>query len=374
MAKDTLLINVDSAILGRHATHLTGVGRTTVDLLTALQEEELPFEIILYWQSLRGNPVALNDIKFRKKKALFPAGLISNLKLFTINPSEICIQHTLHHIPHNFGFVSRPASTVLTIHDAMFFSYPEEFLGHALLRQRLPELAQKCKSIVTCSESSKYDIIRYMHIPDEKVEVIPWGVSDRIFYPEEPSTVKKALDNWGISRPYFMMVSCDLGRKNTLTLIHAYKNYLNQKSDHDLVLLWANPPETIQELCKSEVDAGRIHFCQGVSTDELRALYSGATLTFFPSKYEGFGLPILESMACGTGVVTCNNSSLHEVGGDTAYYIHPDVEGEYIEYMKLFAVNGKDYQHTISSSLAHASLYTWEKTAKAYIRFYERNL
>ena len=374
--KKRLLIDANSTIVRKGQSYIPGVGRTTLDLIRALaQIDDLPFEIVLYSQTVRGRRLQYYKLPFKSINFPLPGNSRMRKVTGTLPIRELFIGYDLLHIPHNFDYVYAPEKTVVTIHDAMFFSYPEDFLGHASARERYPELARKCKAIVTCSRSSKNDIVHYMNIPPEKVTVIPWGVNTDTFYPQNGDDSSRYLrDTFGINRPYFFSVSCDVGRKNTISLARAYKKFLEERANHDLVLVWKSPPDEYIKECSREIGNKRIHILKSVTDDELRMLYSNATAMFFPSKYEGFGLPVLESMACGTPVVTCRNSSLHEAGGDAALYTGPDDIDHMVAIMEQFDSGNYDIMKLRSISLEHAKKYSWEKTARAYTRFYEENL
>jgi glycosyltransferase involved in cell wall biosynthesis len=287
---------------------------------------------------------------------------------------DFLFKHDLLHVPHNFEFVSNPDKTVLTIHDALFYSYPEDFLGHSFARKNYPELARNCKGIVTCSKSSKSDIIQFMGVPEEKITVIPWGVNEKIFFRSDENKTTEKLRQIGLHKPFFLMVSCDIGRKNTLNVMRAYSKFSNNNVSHMLVLVWSNPPQAYLNEFADEIANGRIVFLSGIDDQLLQNLYSGATVSFFPSRYEGFGLPILESMACGTPVVTCANSSLKEVGGEAAIYVDPDGIDEMAEVMSEFERGSFNRDDLVQKSIANASNFTWKKTAFQYIDFYDKNL
>jgi glycosyltransferase involved in cell wall biosynthesis len=107
-----------------------------------------------------------------------------------------------------------------------------------------------------------------------------------------------------------------------------------------------------------------------VSDSDLRLLYCGATAMLFPSKYEGFGLPVLEAMACGTPVVTCNAASLPEVGGDAAIYVQPGADAALYDVMEAFLNNGHDRQSLRQKSLVQAAEFSWERTARETLQVY----
>lgn len=239
------------------------------------------------------------------------------------------------------------------------------------VRKVLPKKLNKCRAIITCSESSKNDIIRYFDIDPGKIHVTYWGINHALFKPaDDKAFLRKELTaKFGINKPYFFACSCNYKRKNTIELIKAYNLLSKQHPENDLVVVWNYYGKDIEELTR---DNNRIHLIRRVSDEDLAKLYNGAIATYYPSKYEGFGLPILESMACGTPVVTANNSSLPEIGLDIASYLETnDVDGilssmEKIENGNAFAPN------SIDRGINHASTFTWKRCAEKTLDVYQK--
>lgn len=368
-------MDVNSIVVPTGRKYLSGIGRTTLELLLAFQKmQELPIELRLFTQRLPDSGIDQYRLPFEYLYFPLPGSGMLKDWVNRFKVKERFYKYDLYHLPHNYDQVSNPSKTVLTIHDAMFFSYPEAFLGHDYAREKCPKLAKSCRAIVTCSQSSKSDIVHYMNIPPEKVTVIPWGVSHIVFHPERnPIEMRRKLEERGLRRPFFVMISCDIGRKNTISLMQSFRAYLQDKNaDHDLVLAWNNPPKEYLDQFANEINTGRMHILSNVDDQLLRHLYNGATASFFPSKYEGFGLPVLESMACGTPVVTCNNSSLTEAGGDVAIYVDPDGIEEMAQCMRDFESGKIDRSDLGHRSLIHAARFNWHNTAKEYLSFYQR--
>lgn len=373
--RKTVVIDGNSMVYRTGMTHLPGIGRTTFELVTALQGiDDLPFDVTIFTQTIRGRLAAENS-SFSHVNLPVPPRKPFEWMLKKLPLLDILVPHDLLHIPHNYALVFNPSNTVITIHDAMFFSYPESFLGHEYAREHYPSLARLCRAIITCSQSSKHDIVKYMGVSPEKVAVAPWGVNHNIFYPSDKNQafliLKKELK---VNKPFFVSVSCDIGRKNTIAVMRAFRFALSKDIDHDLLLVWGDPPQEYLVEYASEVRAGRIRFVSHVDDRILRLLYSASTLSWFPSKYEGFGLPVLESMACGTPVVTCRNSSLVEVGGDAALYVDPEDVQTMADLMVAFDKGWKEYDKLVAKSIEHASGFTWGRTARKYAAFYAANL
>ena len=370
-----LLVDGNSIVYRSGMSYLPGIGRTTLELVSAMQRiDDLPFDVAIFTQTIRGN-LAVKSAPFKHINLPLPVGKPSELMLKKIPILDMIAPHDLLHIPHNYAVVFNPSKTIVTIHDAMYFSYPEKFLGHEHARKLYPPFIKACRSIVTCSYSSKRDIVEYMGISPDKISVVPWGVNTNVFYPTSKDDVLKSLEKtMGIKRPYFVCVSCDIGRKNTISAMRAFRNALRQNIEHDLILVWGNPPEKYIREFSTEIKSNRIRFVSHVDDHALRLLYCGSTLSLFPSKYEGFGLPVLESMACGTPVMTCNNSSLVEVGGDVALYVEPDDILTMSDLMIGFDKGWQGYDEMVHKSLKHASSFTWECTADKYVEIFAENM
>ncbi|MEN6453282.1 MAG: glycosyltransferase, partial [Prolixibacteraceae bacterium] len=145
--------------------------------------------------------------------------------------------------------------------------------------------------------------------------------------------------------------------------------------EHMLILVWNNPPKSYRDQFSREIESDCIRFEGGINDETLRLLYTGASASFFSSRYEGFGLPVLESMACGTPVITCLNSALPEVGSNAALYIDPDDVRGMADIMEAFEKKTIDRRKDLSKKcLVQAQEFTWEKTARAYLNFYKKHL
>ncbi|MDI9432760.1 MAG: glycosyltransferase family 1 protein [Planctomycetota bacterium] len=173
-----------------------------------------------------------------------------------------------------------------------------------------------------------------------------------------------------LDRPYFLSVSCDVGRKSSPELLAQFLKLAERGCTHDLVMVWRHPPEYVTAMVEANPEGQKVHLLPFVSDSDLRLLYCGATAMLFPSKYEGFGLPVLEAMACGTPVVTCNAASLPEVGGDAVIYIQPGDDAALHDVMAAFLDNGHDRQNLREKGRAQAARFSWERTARETLQVY----
>ena len=370
MRKKRLLIDVNAVVSYYASGTINGIGRTALELVYALAEMgDLPFDVILYSQNMKGIGAHNMPVPFRKKHFYWPHRGNFDKVLAATPIQEWLTGYDIKHIPDNFGYTHRPEKAIVTIHDAMFFSHPEQFLGHDFARENYPKLARRAKAIITCSQNSKNEIAEFMGVPEEKIHVCPWGVDRTIFYPHQPQP-----NRYTAGRPFFLSVSCDIGRKNTISVLRAYEEFIKNNPTHDLVLVWRRPPVEVLEKYTQGVFAEKVHFVTGISDVELGDLYAEATATFFPSKYEGFGLPVLESMAAGTPIVTCTNSSLAEVGGEAALYVEPEDIMAMTQWMETFENASVDMNKLVTDSISQADKFTWKSCAEKTVEVYKHCL
>jgi glycosyltransferase involved in cell wall biosynthesis len=354
--------------LGRN----NGIGRTCIELIKALDKirDELPFEIELYTQNVKGVSGRSLNTNFKShhvylRNTSFGINLAKKLRL-----REIISNYTLQHITHNCENVVDPSKCIVTVHDAMFMKLDVDNFDYDKARTIYPKFIRNCKHVITCSEYSKKDIIELIGVPEENISVIPWGIDHDIFFEEKnKDDIRIRLRNeFGLNSPYFLSVSCDAERKRTDKLIETYLKLDNPHND--LVLVWANPPENIKRICENT----RIHLISDISNDALRMLYNCATAAINPTSYEGFGLPILEAMACGCPTITCHNSSLPEVGKDIAIYIDEPIELNLPKLMHQLDMNEIDTRSRVHAGIIWANTFQWEYTSRQTAKVYAKVL
>ena len=272
----------------------------------------------------------------------------------------------------HFQYVVPPVThcpTVVMIHDISYEFYPEYFNKLELKRMKLliPFSAKKSQHVLTVSEYSKEQIIRKYGVPDDKVTVTYNGVSDKFCVFEEESEVTQKLSRFVFYKPFILAVGNLQPRKNIEHLIRSYaKLRAAEKIDIDLVLVgqlrWGGM--SIFDELESLGVKQHIHVTGYVSEDELVALYNKAIIFAYPSLYEGFGLPLIEAMACGTPVISSNASCLPEVGGAAAYYVDPHSESEMMLAIETLANNEALRSKLIVKGFEQAKKFTWKNCAE----------
>lgn len=235
------------------------------------------------------------------------------------------------------------------------------------LTKVLPRMMSRMDYALTVSESSKTDILANTTLPDERVRVTHIAM-DHTIYNSETQADPAVMTKNGIEGNYILYVSrIEHPGKNHQTLIRAFEK-LCQTDAFDGTLVLAGGDFLGAEAVHALIDASpvrdRIQRLGFVDTDDLPSLFAGATVFTFPSLYEGFGIPVLEAMACGVPVVASNCSSLPEVGGDTISYFEPTDADGLCERMKELLTDSALREARRSAELARAATFSWERTAR----------
>jgi glycosyltransferase involved in cell wall biosynthesis len=222
---------------------------------------------------------------------------------------------------------------VVTIHDMSWFTVGRFHSGAKRLYFRLliPYSLWRADSVLVDSESTRRDVVAFLggEREDKQIVSAPLGV-DSSFRPALDEEVRAARARFGLGRPFILNVGVIEPRKNQAGLIRAYRKLLEGAAslDTDLVIVGSKVhgwnSEEVFQLADDPMLKGRVHLLGTVVDEELIALMTGCTVFAYPSFYEGFGLPVLEAMACGAPVVTSDISSMPEVGGNAAVYVDPN--------------------------------------------------
>jgi glycosyltransferase involved in cell wall biosynthesis len=258
--------------------------------------------------------------------------------------------------------------TVVTIYDLVLEKFPETMYwkNWLSLKTLMRISARKASKIIAISENTKKDIIDYFGIDEEKIRVIYLGV-DSQFSPQPDPNEADALEKYNLTDGYILSVGTLEPRKNFHRLINAYKMVASSgQKTPKLVIIgghgWGN-----EELGKVVRESGldeRVILAGYVPDEDIPVLYRNASVFVYPSLYEGFGLPPLEAMACGTPVITSNLSSIPEVVGDAAILIDPYNTAEIAQAIASVLKNEGLRDSLRTSGLVRSKLFNWEKTAR----------
>lgn len=357
---------------------LTGISRYTLELARAY--ETMPdLDVVLF---KAGDLGPLADSPFEQVDlpgcARLP-GLLTLGHVMLPALARRCRLDILHDpsavTPLLFG--AGGARVVSTVHDVIPVSYPgySSRVDELIYRRWLPHRLPRNQRVITDSQHSKADIVRYMGVPPEKIDVVMLGVRD-LFRPVTPDAGEAVLRRFGISFPYVMFLGNLTRRKNIELALRGFARVAGQFPDLRFVL--AGPKlfrETPIGALADELGIGdRIVLPGAISDADLPALYSGARAFLFPSFYEGFGLPVLEAMACGTPVISSAASSLPEVAGDAALLVDPNSLDEMTDALTRVLTDEALRALLRARGLAQAARFTWAETARQTADIYRAML
>jgi len=274
------------------------------------------------------------------------------------------------HCPVGLAPVRSQVPVAITVHDVMALEHPEWFTRGNRLQQRLllGPAARSAAVVLTPSEFSRHRAIERLGLDPERVRVTPWGV-DEVFSPDERSD--EALARLGVRGRYLLTVGALRPRKNLEGALVAFEQ-LAGHDDLELVVAggrgW-DDAELLDRLRHSPA-AGRIRLTGRVSDADLAELYRGAECFLFPSRYEGFGLPPLEAMACGAPVVSSDRTSMPEVVGDAAVLVHPDDADGLVAAVESVLASPERRAELSERGRRRAAAFTWERCARLTVDAY----
>jgi len=272
-----------------------------------------------------------------------------------------------------FNYVIPPGVSgkkVLYIYDMAYKVYPETINKRTKvdLSRNLKKSCKRADLICTISNFSKNEIIRYMEVEADKIKVIPCGVDHHIFHTHyDKDAINKIKNKYGIQGSYFLYLGTLEPRKNVKCLVRAYILLLKRCSNCPMLVIAGKKGwlyEDIFSLIIEEKIQDKVVITGYVEENEVPILMNGAFAFLFPSLYEGFGLPVLEAMACGTPVITSSLSALPEVAGQAAILINPKIEYEVCEAMQELLEKSALRNQLIKAGMIHSQKFTWERAAK----------
>lgn len=257
--------------------------------------------------------------------------------------------------------------SIVTVYDLAFLRHPETFhrSNRLYLRAATVWSTRRARRVIAISSFTARELHELLRVPEEKIAVIYSGVDDR-FAPAPVEAQRAARAKYGLDRPYFISVGTLEPRKNLVTLIEAYACLLQTRHDVPDLILAGKPGWLFAPIFARIRTLGlesRVRTTGYVHEADLPALYSGAVALVYPSVYEGFGLPPLEAMACGTPVLASNTTSLPEVVGDAGLLITPNDVAAWTHGLEELMQDRELTRRLRARGLARATRFRWESTA-----------
>lgn len=355
--------------------HGTGIGTYTDNLIQGLLSIDNTNDYLIYW-------AGENYDKFRKPNCSVVMASNKHHRFFEdvyFPQNNKANNIDLHHIPQNgIGMNSLMESKkIVTIHDLIPYIMPETVGRGYLIKflQEMPKIIKEAASIITVSEWSKNEILRFFPNAEKKTFVTHLAAKT-IFKPLNKSFCKDVLKNkFKIDNDFILYIGGFSPRKNVTALLRAFsKIHGSLPSEYKLVITGSIKGEgsMLPEMCEKLKISDKVIFTGFVDEAKLPIFYNAAALFVYPSLYEGFGLPPLEALSCGTPVVTSNVTSIPEVVGDAAILINPLDEEELASKIASVLSDTKQAEALSINGLDKAKEYTWAQTAHKTLLVYNK--
>ncbi len=368
----SIYVDVSAAVHRR-----AGLGRYSESLARALAPY-IGDELALFYnrefgiEPLKGMerfPTRTVGLSYKSWRLLVWLGQLTRLSFRGLIPGAQLFHATEHLLPNFPGI-----PTVLTVHDLIFHHLPQHHkpLNRWYLNLTMPLYCRRADHIIAVSETTRHDLLKLYKLPPEKVTVI-YEAADPRFAPQPPQVIEAVRARCNLPDRYLLYVGTIEPRKNLTNLFYAWEHLYASKLVPPLVIVGKSG--WLDGDFFAAVEQSRfyreVRFTGFVLDEDLPAIYAGATAFVFPSLYEGFGLPPLEAMACGTPVACSNASSIPEVVGNAALTFHPNVDSIELALRKI--ANDTDLQDDYRErGFQQAARFSWDQTARETLAVYRR--
>lgn len=368
------------AISGYTGPRKTGIGRTLENILSHVSRFDLNgVDLYLFknWDMEElSTPSGIKVLPIQVSKRSSIGNLLWHQFVY---PARLLFMRAdVSYIPNVTLLLFKPCPTVVVIHDLIEFNVPNKFSRARMVYRKLavPITARRADRIITVSENTKRDLVKLLKVPESKIEVVYNGVDPR-FKPAGEHLVREVRAKYSLPSKYILFVgTIDHPGKNAMSLVEACAALWSRGmlQEHHLVLVgqkgfgYEQIMHRITELGVTE----RVRTLGYVGDADLPAIYTGADVFAFLSLYEGFGLPILEAMACGTPVVAAKTSCLPEICGDAALLVDPyDVAGIANAILRLSSE--RQLRAELSAKgLERVKAFSWERAARSTLEVLTR--
>lgn len=370
-------IGIDARAIYRN---LDGIGRYSLNLIRALAKIDKENEYVIFRNNLFGEPI-VESPNFREVHIGFPPlSLRTGFYLGRLVKKEnVDIFHSLFFIAPFWGI----DNLVVTVHDLMALNFPGFFSGRNFLTSKyaylfhkymIPRAILRSGKLIAVSNSTKSDLEQFFNLNSNKVSVIHEAADPSFRKIENTETLETYRRNVLLPENFILYVGNTKPYKNISTLLRAFKLFKTTwKSDYFLVVAGKKDRfhQTTFQMAKELGLLSNVRFFDNFTEKELPLLYNLAKLFVFPSYYEGFGLPPLEAISCGTPVIASSSASLPEILGEGATLIDPDDVNGFAKAMKDVLTNDGLRKQMSKKGIEQSKKFSWEKTAEETLSVYK---
>lgn len=364
-------IGVDARLMHHQKA---GISKYTWHLLKALQDVDLDDEFIVFQHRKHSSPV-IEGGKFRRATLFAPVH--TRLEQFMLPLELLRFKLSLLHATDFIPPLRTHLPTVITVHDLAFLHYPH-FLtaSSAAFYGQIDRAVRSANAVIVPSESTKHDVMAMLGVPANKISVIYEAAADTFTPMPRAQALAYVQQHYGLPESYIFFVGTIEPRKNITGLLQAFHILRTQYSSQETTLAIAGGKGWLYDETLEMVERlglrGRVRFLDRVSDEALHHLYSAARCHVHPAIYEGFGLPPLEAMACGTPTIVSNVSSLPEVVQDAALLVDPNNPEEIAVAMHRLLADDALHAELRAKGLQRAQCFSWRRAALATLDVYRR--
>lgn len=355
-----------------------GVGVYALNLVSAIYRLDNKNIYYIIMQDDDESLNFINDPRFKiiKVKAMFFRRFIFRFLLEQAYIPYLAVKYkidTVHSLHYSFPLFSS-ARRIVTIHDMTVFEIPERhiFLRICYLKLFICLASLFADKIITDSRSTLDDFVKRFRRARNKAQVIYLGKSALFTHSLDKAEIDRVKGKYKIKQKYFLFLGTIEPRKNVKNIILAFHKFLQDNGEFQLVVVGRKGWHfsEVFTLVEGLGLNGRVKFTGFIEENDKPYLIAGARVFIYPSAYEGFGIPVLEAIACGVPTITSNVSSLSEIAGDAVLFVNPEnIEELYLNIKKLVEDTAL-YGIMKQKSIEQAKKFSWENTASETIRVY----
>ncbi len=349
-----------------------GIGTYVQQLITALSRIQSDHQFVLFVSPKDTEKVALPK-GWAKEEVHYGKYSIGEIALFGFDANKKGVD--VFHEPHYTLPVGLGGRSLVTIHDIIHLRFPGYFnlakrgYSHAMIWHAL----HRSRFVAADSEYTKFDILRTYQIPENKIKVIWLGVGEQYRPLKEKERIEAFKKKFDIGKPFILYVGNIMPHKGLPVLFRAFRE-IESSLDVDLVIAGGSIRHD-QALLQQATELGILGCIRNIgriNNEDLLLAYNAAELLVMPSLYEGFGLPALEAMACGTPVIVSSAASLPEVVGDAAKIFKSGDAMELADSLRTVLKETGTRRRMIHEGMNHVRKFTWEKTARETLSLYDQ--
>ncbi|MBU2514795.1 glycosyltransferase [bacterium] len=353
----------------------SGIGTYIENLISQYQklDSDLQFKLLLkreHIKNLSSNP----DFQLNEYNEPIYSIMEQFKWVSRVNPFGVL------HVPHYNAPLLYPGKLIVTVHDVCHIAMRQYFPG--LLKRLYSSLffkriLVKAAHIITVSNFSKAEIMRYFDIDPEKISVIYNGVNS-IYHPIEKEESDKVLERYRLPNEYILFLGNIKAHKNITGVLASYRKAVSMDNSLPPLVILGNNEKMKEEFCdinsilSDKLIHNKIIFTGILPTEALPSIYSRALIFLFPSFYEGFGLTSLEAMACGTPVITSNVSAIPEVVDNAALLVNPHDNEQIASSILRLAADSELQRDYIQRGFDQVKKYSWEKSAESHLQIFRK--